>query len=203
MKYKNRSITVAQFNKLIGEFENTYGKKFEPDIALSNNLYTLQSGKISFRALTIQKLIINNLKEFLFFEKLYHLYHSGPGNKLQIRVEDLNAIFDSHCTLFPLTPSIDVFIHNKALTLSPDGAFYFVEFKYCSMPVKAAVHNKAAAILWDKLLSDSCFNDDKERMVFWYCRIILKNDYCDIDHFFSVGGKIIYGDCFTGCTGRC
>ncbi len=164
-------------------YESANKIKIDLEAARKRNYWSDKDGVITFQNLSGSKFVLDNITDLVFIETIYQAYYFGTENTLRIPAEALISILDRYSKAFPGTPTPEEFVKQKVFTISIDKQYYAVDIQYCSMPLRQSIHNKTAALLWNKLLEDNSFGNDSERMFFWYTRIIHRESWCTLEYF--------------------
>lgn len=139
-----------------------------------------QNGTIEIFDTATSKSVFQHLHKLLFINFLANLKHNAI---LKIPVQKVKDIHSKHKSYFKYTPDLASLIEQRVFsTIDGEDAFTF-DFRYSEPIFSPFVRDRYAALLWDRLLDNDEFNNNHDRLVFWYSRTVAKQGHVDLHHF--------------------
>jgi hypothetical protein len=126
------------------------------------------------------RLAIYTLENLPSFEFLSVFNEITKKSDLLIGAADLMTIYERHCRLFTNTPPLEQLIANKVVQDHDTDKTYSVHFEYNEEDISTNVVREAAVIFWERILENDAFEDDVERLEFWYYRIVFRSDHSSL-----------------------
>lgn len=172
-EFEAQRQNFEQQNEVILDFSKDYVSN---QLKEKNGIYIIEN-------VHYYKPIFDNFYEFQF---LHHAFHYSSGtlnceNHLYINAEEFEVIHHTHKQLFPKTPNSGDLIGINVDVLEDDR--YILDLGRSEQ--YRNVHDKVGALLWGRLLDDSSYDNDDERMLWWVKRC-LHFEWCDTQsHFIS------------------
>ncbi|MES1226748.1 MAG: hypothetical protein ABUT20_65340, partial [Bacteroidota bacterium] len=181
-------ISKAEFDEVKIKYEADNALELDIQKAIDAQWIKIEDEEIVINDLEKLIFLSKDINQFLFIKKLYDL-DNARFDQLRIGKNALKNIWDKHQHCFRNTPSIEILIGKKALIEHSD--FFVVNLPRSEFPYTSAVSNKTGALLWEKVINNDSFENDFERMKYWYDRIIETNEHewCDINFFFQGESK--------------
>jgi len=174
------SINKIEFEALVKDYEEKENLTLNLKQALTYHLYQEKDGVIKSNNPGHYKPVLDHLTEFKFIGYVYdYMYSKENENKMRIEKNGIQKIITSHKKVFPKTPELKELIASKKI--EKNETHFILCFR------NEEVSDKTAALLWEKLLEDSFYSSDAERMIIWYNRIIHRaSRWCNIGTFSRV-----------------
>ena len=111
-KQDHEKYTLDELNDLVLKYESSNDVKLNLDAAKAGHYWGSREQKVDLHNVSVYKIVLDNIGEFLFIEKIYQALYSDNEKHLQISGDILVAIFTNHIKVFPETPSLTEFIKN-------------------------------------------------------------------------------------------
>lgn len=191
-KYENKKISEEDFLKAVDEYQSEHDVILDLERTKNAYWFEIKDKQVKIINLIYYEPILKHTNDFLFIKRLYDLKKKDSERNLVISKENLSEILAKHRTAFPFTPSLETFIEKKVLTQLADG--YTLNFHRNDIGFAGLVHDKTGALLWERLINNSLFKNDIERIKFWHDRIVYRNDWCNIGNFFESQAKARFLD---------
>ena len=191
-KYGDKKISEEDFLNEVNECQKKNRIALDLERPKKNHWIEIKEKQVTISNLVYFKPIFENIDDFLFLKQLYDLLSKDTERNLKISIEALSEILIKHQTTFPATPSLEVFLEKKVFTQLTDG--YTLNFYRNDIGFGGLICDKIGALLWERLIKNSSFKDDVERIRFWHDRIINYNDWCNIGNFFQAHLKLRFLD---------
>lgn len=194
-QFRDKKIGEAEFSYLTEKYEREHKCKLDLVKATEVHWLDTKDNHVSIHSLTNYEPLLKHVDDFLFLKKLYEVLSSREERGVYVSKDVVAALLTIHQIVFPLTPSLDTFLEKEVLIEEKDS--YILNFRYSKIAFQGMVHDKAGALLWVNLIRNTEFADDRERIMFWYDRIVSRSHWCDISHAFSLESKLRFLDAAT------
>jgi len=144
-----------------------------------NLFWFLKNDKVELPRLDNDRYLLEHQDVFDF---LSWLLDKLKNNELLIRLQDFTEIRDAHLVFFQVTPTIEDL--SQSGLLDTNGRNYRLNLHADSIWRGEFVRERTAALLWQNLLLNPDFDNDLERLRFWYYRVIYHQGFVDVGvHF--------------------
>ncbi len=187
-----KQIPEVDFLKLVEEYQIQHNLVLDLDRAAKAHWIKKENSHVLIESLIYYEPLLKHINDFLFIKKLYDLKNDERDRGRCIPKKELEVIFLRHQTTFPQTPSLNIFLESGALI--EEGDKYLLNFRSDKMGLTGIVHDKTGALLWDKLINNTSFKNDIERIRSWYDLMVYRNDWCDIGKFSKLKSRIRFLD---------
>lgn len=124
----------------------------------------------------VANIVMEDIASFLFINEVAK---AKQYKHIFIETSELTELYSKHASFFPSTPSFENLVENKVFLPTANGLGYNIDFRYSDLKFEP-VADKYGGILWDKLLADESFENDEDRLFFWYSRLIHDQDRVEI-----------------------
>lgn len=173
VKYK----TFDQLLELAVKYGKSNGVILDLEQAKNKYFKVNPNGNLEYYNTRLAIYTLENLQSFEFLSLFHEI---TKKSELLIAAEDLTIIYHRHCNSFTNTPPLEQLIANKVFGEHATGSAYSVHFEYNEEDVSTDVVREAAVIFWERLLENNLFENDLERLKYWYYRIVFRNDHSSL-----------------------
>tara|TARA_R110002049_G_scaffold129361_5_gene287107 strand:- start:1043 stop:4954 length:3912 start_codon:yes stop_codon:yes gene_type:complete len=132
--------------------------------------------------------LLNNWESFRYIHSLAEYQQTKYNRKALVEKKVFNNIYKTHKSLFPKIPEIESFISDEDITENTSDYEILV---YSNVSTKITnLSGRINAIIWQQLIEDTSFNDDKERMLSLLAFAEIDEYRSDIITHLSIEAKI-------------
>ncbi|MES2430787.1 MAG: hypothetical protein V4556_07600 [Bacteroidota bacterium] len=173
VKTKDGAIGKIKFKRLVKKYEEEQNIRLDINKASTYHFLEEKEKVIKINNVSYYKPIVDYLREFQFIEYVNdYRKNKEDENNIWIEKKVLQNIISSNRKIFPKTPNLKKLTELKKIQKFGDRFILTFENDGHST-------DKVGAILWSKLLDDNSFSNNRERMWFWYKRLIHGNfEWC-------------------------
>lgn len=157
--------TSKELDKLIETYESTYKLSLDKDWLFNSHYFkaTKEDSVFKITGVDYYKKLLDNWKIFKFINELHNYKESKYDSSILIKKNVFNKVFNQHKALYSNTPDIDDLIENKVIAETPKG--YILSTRSGTPNYFFDLADRIKAIFWQKLLDDSTFKNDTDRVL--------------------------------------
>lgn len=176
-------VEEKEFKRRAKAYNKNHSVTLDLTKAEAQHLWERKGQNIQVNNVSIYIPVAENLVAFLFIDTIRKALSDESQNKLEIEITLLEGIINRHREFFPATPTYMQF-QEEGIFIPLTGCAYCA-IKFQNAFTAKDVNDKTGALLWEYLINDHSFDEDQQRLFYWYTRIILHGNDCHTAGFFS------------------
>lgn len=154
-----------ELKKLINSYESAHNLSLNSDWLFDSHFLKETKNGSAFKVSGVDyyNKLLDNWTTFKFINEILKLKQKKYDVNICIKNESFDKIYAKHKALYPKTPNIEDLYENKVLSLASEG--YTLSIRSGSPNYILDLAGKIKAIIWQKLLDDTSYEDDTLRIL--------------------------------------
>lgn len=164
-KLKIDNATSNELNEHNKSYESNHQLNLNKDWLFASQYFKAEKDNsiIKINSVDYYTKLLDNWATFRYINELLKYKQTKYDNTIVVKKAAFNKIFKKHKALYPKTPDVKDLIENKIIAVAPKG--YVLSTRTGNPNYIFDLAGPIKAVIWQKLLDDTTFENDTQRVL--------------------------------------